>query len=215
MRRLTLLLLLPLTILTLLTGCASTLRSEVTAYHQWPDNAAGRTFSFANAEPGEPSLERQNVENLVRGQLIRQGLLDAAPGQPAQLSVRVDYANEGRDVRVVETVLVDPWYGSPWYGPGFYNPYWGWSGFGHPFYRPWPAVPMARDIERRYTVFRRELKVKIAASDSGRPLYDVTARSEGQEGNLAKIMPYLVEAAFRDVPGPNGQPRVVEVKMKR
>ncbi len=214
MRRFLFLLTFPLAML-LLTGCASTLRSEVTAYHQWPADAAGRTFSFANVAPGEPSLERQNVENLVRAQLIRQGLLDPAPGQPAQLSVRVDYVNEGRDVRVIETVLVDPWYGSPWYGPGFYSPYWGWSGFGYPYYRPWPSVPMARDVERRYTVFQRELKVKIAAADTARPLYEVTARSEGREGNFAKVMPYLVEAAFSDFPGPNGQPRVVEVKTRR
>lgn len=199
-----------------LTGCATTLRSEVTAYHEWPNDAAGKTFAFQHHEGDTQSLERQNVENLVRAQLLRVGLRDPGPGEAAQLSVRVEYANDGRDVRVVETVLVDPWYGSPWYGPGFYNPYWGWSGYGHPFYRPmWPSVPMARDVERRYTVFRRELKVKISEAGGGRPLHEVTVRSEGQEGNLAIVMPYLAEAAFRNFPGPSGVPQVIEMKLKR
>lgn len=199
-----------------LTGCATTLRSEVTAYHEWPNDAAGKTFAFQHQEGDAQSLERQNVENLVRAQLLRVGLRDPGPGEASQLSVRVEYANDGRDVRVVETVLVDPWYGSPWYGPGFYNPYWGWSGYGHPFYRPmWPSVPMARDVERRYTVFRRELKVKISEAGGGRPLHEVTVRSEGQEGNLAIVMPYLAEAAFRNFPGPSGVPQVIEMKLKR
>ncbi len=209
------LLMLPLLMLVmLLTGCASTLRSEVTAYHEWPNDAAGKSFAFTHRDAESQSLERQNVENLVRAQLLRVGLRDPAPGEAAQLAVRVDYANDGRDVRVVETVLVDPWYGSPWYGPGFYSPYWGWSGYGHPFYRPmWPTMPVARDIERRYTVFRRELKVKIA--DGGRPLHEVTVRSEGQERNLASVMPYLAEAAFRNFPGPSGVPQVIETKIRR
>lgn len=209
------LLMLPLLMLVmLLTGCASTLRSEVTAYHEWPNDAAGKSFAFTHRDAESQSLERQNVENLVRAQLLRVGLRDPAPGEAAQLAVRVDYANDGRDVRVVETVLVDPWYGSPWYGPGFYSPYWGWSGYGHPFYRPmWPTMPVARDIERRYTVFRRELKVKIA--DGGRPLHEVTVRSEGQERNLATVMPYLAEAAFRNFPGPSGVPQVIETKIRR
>ncbi len=200
----------------LLTGCATTLRSEVTAYHEWPNDTSGKTFAFQHQEGDTQSLERQNVENLVRAQLLHVGLRDPAPGEAAQLSVRVEYANDGRDVRVVETVLVDPWYGSPWYGPGFYNPYWGWSGYGHPFYRPmWPAIPMARDVERRYTVFRRELRVKISEAGGGRPLHEVTVRSEGQEGNLAIVMPYLAEAAFRNFPGPSGVPQVIEMKLKR
>ncbi len=211
-----LLLTLPLAMLMLLAGCASTLRPEVTAYHHWPADANGSTFSFAHTSLEEQSLQRLAFENMVRAQLLQLGLREAAPGEPARMSVRVNYSNEGRDVRVLERVLVDPWYGSPWVGPGYYSPYWGWNSFGHPYYAPmWPTMPVARDIERRYALFQRELNVKISNADNGRPLYDVTVRSEGQEGNLAKVMPYLVEAAFRDFPGPNGEPRVVEVKMKR
>ncbi len=200
----------------LLSGCASTIRSEVTAFHQWPADAGGRSFTFTHNAGDAQDLERQNHENLVRLPLLRLGLRDAAPGQPAELAVRVDYSIKARDVRVVETVLVDPWMGTPWYGPGFYRPYWGWPGYGHPFYGPmWPAMPVARQQERRFTAFDRELKVKIIHVASQQAWYDVTVRSSGERGNLVDVMPYLVEAAFRDFPGPNGKPRVIEMKMKR
>ncbi len=200
----------------LVAGCASTIRSEVTAFNQWPADGAGRSFAFTHRDGEAQSLERQTYENLVRAQLLRLGLRDPAAGEAAQLSVRVDYGIAGRDVRVVETVLVDPWYGTPWYGPGFYNPYWGMPGYHPYFHGPmWPSMPVAREQERRFTVFRRELKVKISAAGGDQPLYDVTVKSEGEEGNLAALMPYLVEAAFREFPGVNGVPRVIEMKMKR
>lgn len=215
MRRLTILFAVPLAMLMLLAGCASTLRSEVTAYHQWPKDAAGSTFSFAHTQLEEQSLQRQAFEDQVRTELLKLGLQEVRPGESAQLAVRIGYSNEGRDVRVVETMLIDPWYGSPWYGSGFYNPYWGWNSFGYPYYgRMWPSMPVAREVERRYTLFRRELNIKISHADTGRPLFDVTVKSEGREGNLAKVMPYLVEAAFRDFPGQSGEPRMVEVKIK-
>lgn len=201
----------------LLSGCASTLRSEVTAFHQWPASAGGSSFAFEHRDGDAQNLERQSYENLVRLKLLQLGLRDPAAGETPQLAVRVDYSNSGRDVRVIETVLVDPWYGTPWVGPRFHSPYWGWPGYAHPFYGPpmWPPMPVAREQERRYTVFHRELKIRIAEAGGTTPWFDVTVRSDGEQGNLATVMPYLIEAAFRDFPGPNGVPRVVEMKMKR
>ncbi len=197
----------------LLSGCATTIRSEVTAFHQWPANLPGQTYVFMR--PATPDLERQNYEQLLREQLAKLGLREAATGEPAPLSVTMEYRVNGRDVRVIETVLVDPWYGTPWYGPGYYSPYWGWPGYGHPFYGPmWPAMPVAREQQRRFTVYHRELKLRIDDITKKQPLYDVTVKSDGEEANLAKVMPYLMASAFRDFPGKSGVPHVVELKME-
>ena len=197
----------------LLSGCATTIRSEVTAFHQWPAALPGQSYVFMRPAPAD--LERQNYEQLLRERLAKLGLREAATGEPAALAVTMDYRINGRDVRVVETVLVDPWYGTPWYGPGFYSPYWGYPGYGYPFYGPgWGGVPVAREQETRYTVFHRELTLKITDEESLRSLYEVTVRSDGREGNLAKVMPYLVASAFKDFPGKSGVPQVVELKMK-
>jgi hypothetical protein len=198
----------------LLSGCASKIRSEVTAFHQWPAAMAEKTFSFVHKE-GEPTgLERQSYENLIRTELIKQGLRDAGDAKDAALTVSFNAMISAKDVRVVETVLVDSWSGMPWYGPGYYSPYWGgWPGYS-PFYGPFsPGMPVAREQQRQYTVFYRELKLKISDTLAGQPLYEVTVRSEGKEGNLAKIMPYLVRSAFAEFPGKSGTPRIVEMKI--
>jgi hypothetical protein len=74
-------------------------------------------------------------------------------------------------------------------------------------------MPVAREQQRQYTVFYRELKLKISDTLAGQPLYEVTVRSEGKEGNLAKILPYLVRSAFAEFPGKSGIPRIIEMKL--
>lgn len=202
----------------LLSGCATRIRSEVTAFHQWPANTGGKTFAFTQNESQPAGLERRSYEDLIRAELIRTGLREAEDGQNAALAVSFNASAGARDVRVIETVLVDSWYGTPWYGPGYYSPYWsGWPGYGYPyanpFYGPFGAgMPVAREQERRYTLHTRELKLAINDASSGQALYEVTVRSEGKEGNLAKVMPYLVRSAFVDFPGKSGTPRVVDLK---
>ncbi len=199
----------------LVSGCASTLRSEVTTFHHWPPASEDKIFTFARAPGQTHSLESQAYETLIKQQLEKNGIREAATGDLASLTVEFSASIHGRDVRVVETVLVDSWYGTPWYGPGFYHPYWGYPGVYHPFYGPgWGGMPVAREQERRYTVFHRELKLKITETVSQKPVYEVTVRSDGKEGNLARLMPYLAESAFKDFPGQSGVPRVVELKMK-
>ena len=198
----------------LLSGCASKIRSEVTAFHQWPSAMADKTFSFVQKEDEPAGLERQSYENLIRTELLKLGLREAGDAKNAALAVSFNAIVNAKDVRLVETVLVDSWSGMPWYGPGYYSPYWGgWPGYS-PFYGPFGSgMPVARQQERRYTVFYRELKLKINETLAGQPLYEVTVRSEGKEGNLAKILPYLVRSAFAEFPGKSGIPRIIEMKI--
>ncbi len=200
----------------LLTGCASTIKSEVTAFHQWSPELIQQSFSFDRSDVQQQDLEYRSYEDLVRGELQRLGLKEAGSSDKAALSVKFVATITGRDVRIIETVLVDSWYGTPWYGPGYYSPRWGgWPGYGYPYYGAmWPSMPVAREQERRYTVFHRELKIKITQLTGGEPLLDVTVRSDGSQGNLAKVMPYLVQSAFTNFPGKSGEPRTVTLKMK-
>ena len=199
----------------LLSGCASTIRSEVTVFHQWPPASESRTFMFSATPEQAQSLEYQAYERLIRAQLEKHGLRADEANAAAALKVEFSASVTGRDVRIIETVLVDSWYGTPWYGPGFYNPYWGYPGFAYPYHGlGWGGLPVAREQERRYTVFHRQLKLKITDAQTQQPVYEVTVRSDGKEGNLAKVLPYLVESAFKDFPGQSGVPRAVELKMK-
>jgi hypothetical protein len=194
-----------------LAGCASTIRSEVTAFHEWPVDLGNRSFSFARTPEQENDLEYRSYESLVRNELARLGFSEANPAQAAGLKVGIQYSLSARDVRVVEPVFTDPFYGPAW-GP-FFGPRWSHAGFYSPFYDPfWYAQP-TQMIERNFQVFTRRLRIPISRSADGKMLYDVTVNSEGTNGSLPAVMPYLVRSAFEDFPGKNGVPRRVELKM--
>lgn len=210
-----------ITLCLLLTGCASTIQSQVTAFHEWPAELRNKSFVFERTAQQENNLEHRAYANLVRHELLHLGLTEAANLQSAGLKVAMSYSINVRDVRVVQPVLVDPypWYGSPfygprWYGHGYYNPYYG--PFYSPFYSPfWYGPPIVEQRETRYQLADRQLKIAISQAADSKRLYDVTVSSEGTNTSLAAVMPYMVRSAFADFPGKSGVPRRIELKMKR
>jgi hypothetical protein len=199
------------TLCLLLAGCATTIRSDVTVFHEWPADLRGSTFAFERTREQDNDLEYRNYKNLVRGELLRLGFMEAAGLQSARLKVTMRYNVAVRDVLVVQPVIIDPWYGSPFFGPR-------WPGYGYygPFHDPfWYGPPLVQQRETRYQIFTRQLKIMMAQAADSKTLYDVTVDSEGTIGSLAAVMPYMVRSAFSDFPGQSGVPRRVELKMQR
>lgn len=193
-------------------GCAGTaIRSDVTVFHEWPAEMREKIFVFERTREQDNNLEYRNYENLARAELLRLGFVEASTAQPVRLKVTMVYSVKVRDVRVIEGTLTDPfWYSSPlythrWRGRGYYGPYY------DPF---WPVAPTTEYVESSYQVFSRQLKIGIAQVPSGKKLYDVTLNSEGKNGSLAAVMPYLVRSAFIDFPGQSGIPRTVTLNMQ-
>jgi hypothetical protein len=202
-----------------LTGCATTIQSEVTSFHEWPSELRNKSFVFERSAQQENNLEHRAYEKLVRDELLRLGLAEAGNLQSAGLKVAMTYSINVRDVRVVQPVIVDPWYGSPfyghrWYGHRYYSPYYG--PFYSPFYSPfWYAPPIVEQRETRYQLADRQVRIVISQVADSRKLYDVTVRSEGTNTSLAAVMPYMVRSAFADFPGKSGVPRRIELKMEK
>jgi hypothetical protein len=188
----------------LLSGCATTIKSEVTVFHEWPSYVQDKSYVFERSRDQENDLEYRNYENLVRAELKRLGFVEAPDIRSARLKAWIGYGIDVRDVRVIYPVVVDPY----WYGPA-------WRGFYGPFYDPfWFGPPVVERREENYQVFTRRFRFTLAQTSDGKKVYDVTVVSEGGNGSLAAVMPYLVRAAFADFPGKSGVPRVVELKMK-
>jgi hypothetical protein len=193
-----------LSVLALLSGCATTIKSEVTAFHEWPNYVQDKTYVFERTREQDNNLEYRNYENLVRGELKRLGFVEASDLRSARLKALLDYSIKARDVRVVYPVVTDPY----WYGPS-------WRGRYGPFYDPfWFGPPIVERREENYEVFTRRLRFTLSHMSDGKKVYDSTVVSEGTNGSLAAVMPYMVRAAFEDFPGRSGVPRVVELKMK-
>lgn len=178
-----------------LTGCASTIRSDVTTFHEWNDSYAGATFAFNRTGEQQASLEHKTYEDMVRDELIRLGLREAPAGQ-ARLAVGMKYGMQSRDMIVHEDVP----------DPFWYDPWW-------PYRRPWWPSPYWG--ERTYTVrvFERSLSVTLDDRTPSGPkrVFEATARSEGRIGELPVVMPYLVRSIFLDFPGASGKTREVKL----
>ncbi len=184
-----------------LSACASAppkVRSDVTAFHNWPEKLPASTYSFKlPADTDAASIEVQNYQNLIADQLARYGIdkrTDAGGGLRVSFSTQVG----SREVKVREPV--DPFL----YG-GYYRP-WGWG----PYWGPW-GIP-----ERQYNVevFVRTLKLNIDDA-TGKRLFETTVVSQGRIRELSAVMPAMIAAAFEGFPGESGKTRVVEIPLEQ
>ena len=193
-------------------GCTGTaIRSDVTVFHEWPAELREKVFVFERNREQDNNLEYRTYENLVRGELLQLGFVEASVAQSVKLKVVLTYSIKVRDVRVIEGIMSDPfWYAAPlsthrWRGRGHYGPYY------DPF---WPVAPPTEYVENSYQVYSRQVKIGIAQAPSGKKLYDVTVNSEGTNGSVAAVMPYMVRSAFSDFPGQSGVPHSITLKMQ-
>jgi hypothetical protein len=194
----------------LLGGCASTIRSDVTTFHQWPAQLQDKTYAFEAPPPQDDTLELRSYQNLVRAELGKLGFQESASAPALKVSMRFTTADV--PIRVIEAV--DPFFypsarfsymapyhrrafwGAGWYSP-FYDPFWG----GMPEYR----------VSTRHN-YQREVQVAIKSASDNRRLFDVTVHNNSSERSTPAMMPALVQSAFAGFPGPNGVARRIELK---
>ena len=209
----------------LLTGCATTIQSDVTTFHQWPAETPDKSYVFEQPPAQDDTLELRSYQNLVRGELAKLGFHDAAPNEKAALKVAMRFTTTDVPVRYLMPMApplsarvgfgYSPFY-SPFYSP-LYRPYWGgrryWGGgfYSSRFYDPFWDWPMGYQEVTRH-VYKRELQVGIKDAASGKRLFDVTVHNESGERSTPAVMPALVTSAFQGFPGPSGVARRVELK---
>ncbi|MBU9578188.1 DUF4136 domain-containing protein [Ralstonia mannitolilytica] len=182
----------------LLAGCASTVTSQVTAFRQpgWNDTPP-RTYAFERSPAQQNDLERQTYEAWTSDQLAAYGFTSAPRGN-ARYLVRVEYSTATRLVQVRQPVYPDPYWGpgpwGPWRSP------WG----------PWgPWGPQYVESNVQVPVYTYHAEIDEAAT--GKRVYQVTAQTQGGDGSLTAVMPYLIRSAFANFPAPNAQPILVEL----
>jgi hypothetical protein len=199
----------------LLGGCATTIRSDVTTFHQWPSALQDKTYVFETPPAQDDTLELRSYQNLVRGELARLGFQDAGAAATPTLKVSLRFTTTDVPVRVIEAV--DPFfYSSARFGlmrpyrRGF--GYWGMRRYS-PFYDPFlGGMPMYQEsVQHNY---QREVQVAIKSALDNRRLFDVTVHNISSEMSTPAVMPALVQSAFEGFPGPSGVARRVELKQQ-
>ncbi len=191
----------------LLSGCASTVTTEVTAFRQgnW-QNDPPRTYAFDRAPGQDAQLEEQTYEQWLAQTLSGVGFEQVARPR-ARYLVSMEYDSNQRLMRVQETTYPDPWYGGPYWGP-YWGPYyrpWGWGGPGY-----WPPVTTVRDVPVTLSM----LRVVFKEAASGKKVYQVSAYHRGEGSSLQAAMPYLIRSAFTQFPAESGRPHRVTLPLE-
>lgn len=204
------------TLTLLLTGCATTIRSDVTTFHQWPAELQDKTYVFEAPPAQDDTLELRSYQNVVRGELGRLGFREAAAGAAPALKVNMRFSTTDVPVRVLEP-MYPHYYGSLRYGHGypFYRSPWAGRRFGGIFYSPfydpfWYGTPSYQETIVHH--YKRELQVGIKSIKDGKRLFDVTVSNMSRNMSTPDIMPALVYSAFAEFPGVSGVARTVDLK---
>ena len=176
----------------MLTGCASYVTTNVTAFQNWSGKDSDRTYAFARTPDQQNSLEQGAYEGMVGNQLATYGFKQI-DGQHAHYSVILAYDIRNQTTMVSQPVaVVGPGWRGGWY-PGWYGPF-----------PPYGPTSVIYDTEP-YPLFVKLLSIRIYDNTKNNAqVYAVSASTTDPDGSLVSSMPYLVRSALFNFPLPNG-----------
>ena len=192
----------PILILSMLAaGCASTLRHDVTVFHDLPSAPAEKSFRLIASQQKEDSLKYATYERIIRAELLAAGFSES--NDPA-LEISYDLTAKRRIIRYVEHGPVV----SPYFAFGHHR---GWGGFAvsGPLWWGWPGYYSEREVER----YERALTLKMTDLSRVEPklVYESKATSSGRRPALVAALPLLMRATLADFPGRSGVARQIEL----
>lgn len=200
-------------VLSFLAACASPITAKVTSFNQWPPDTQGASFSFIRPVDALNDLEQQAYEGKVQVELEKLGLIRAAAGQVGRIQVDVLTSNGSRNKQFREAIYSDNFiYLPPWRDAAgnVYGGFWAVDQFGSRYVGD-------RIVTR--TVQFSNLRVRLLdaqATDPGKPraVFESRAVYEGNNEDLATLVPFLVRAVFDNFPGQNAKVRTVKFDNK-
>jgi len=182
-------------------ACASPFKADVVRFHQMADGAPGGTVLVRpEDEKRAESLEFTRYADLIGAALAEHGFTPPPPDGPADYVATIEWDalpssslkdNDGSNVGVGVGV-----------GGGSR------SGVG-------VGVSTAFSLgggER--TMYNRRLTMIMTRTSDNIRVFEGRAVSRGEEPDMMVIMPYLVEALFKDFPGNNGETISVQIPRK-
>jgi hypothetical protein len=188
-------------------GCATPFNAKVSRFQQLPP-AAGQSFVVRAADPRlDGGIEFNQYAQIVSAKLAQQGYQPAPDNSRADLIVKIGYGvDKGR-----EKVVSSPGFGGGYggFGPGFGRygggygrfGYYGRSRFAFGFNDPFL---FDNDVSS-FTIYTSELDLRIDRADTGKSVFEGTAKAQSRNDDLPYLVPRLVEAMFTGFPGNSGE----------
>lgn len=192
----------------LLSGCATTISSQVTTFHEWPKDLKEKSFTIAAMPGQENDPEYKVYAAMLREKLLGMGFTNSKDFNASELKVIMEY-----DTLVSEIQLPMAFWGAR------FDPFWQIhfsrfhrrSAYFYPYFfaRSNSLYMMSDFTAKRH--FLHQLAVSISDRKSGKTLANIKASTEHFSPRISQRMPYLLESAFKDFPGENGQTKEINL----
>jgi len=194
-----------------LAACASPkyVVSDVTRFHNLPSAPAGQTFVIAtlDAEQGQ-SLAFRGYADAVTAKLAGMGLKPGTGSiENSDYVVTVSYSVRG-PTPDIESRTSNWSFGAGYGGWGHHS-----GGFGSIGYSPdFDSYTDTRQI------FVRQVELNIYRgatynTPKRERVFEGRAISAGQNGQIEPVLPYIMDAMFKDFPGRSGETQRVSVRV--
>lgn len=197
-------------LLSLLSGCAGLIRSDIAVFHELSQSFAGTMYATVPFKEQEGSLEHMTYEQLLKQELNSKGFREV-PLDQAEVVVLMSYGiDTGREV-----VFSYPIFGqtgvSSSYTSGTVQSYGSYGTYsGTTTYTPTYGIVGAMPISQtRYTRFLRLdiLDKKALVQQTIKKIYEAKVVSRGSSGQISVVLPSMIKAVFEDFPGKSGTTR--------
>jgi hypothetical protein len=179
-------------LVSILSGCASTISSQVTRYHDW--NAANsKNLRIVANEKQSGDAEFQFFSDML-SEKLKAKQFTVSNDDKANLKVSLEYDTN------LASAQVDPWLSSAYF-PNWRRPmYVGW-----PYYAPFSRFDPFFDRYNVRQMFAHQIKLVISDSQSGKVLFDGRASTESYQRDIGRFISYLMDSALYNFPGTNGK----------
>ncbi len=198
--------------LSVLSGCAGFVRSQIAVFHELPQGVAGTTYAMVPFKDQEGSLEHKTYEQAVRQELNAKGLRET-PLEQAEVVVFLSYGiDTGREV-VSSYPIVGQTGVSSSYTYGTVQTYGGYGTYsGTTIYTPtYGVVGTGVTSHTEYTRFLKLDILDKTALIGGKikKLYEGKVISSGSSGQVSAVLPTMIKALFEAFPGKSGSIRTL------
>ena len=196
----------------LCSGCASTITSQVTTFHEWPNDLKEKSFTVEPMPGQENDPEYKLYAAMLRTKLQSMGFTTGKDLNSSSLKVVMEY-----DTLVSEMQLPMAFWGAR-YDPFWqihYSRFYRRSGVFYPYYfGRLNSFYMMPDFNvTRY--FLHQLAISMTDQKSGKTLANIKVSTEQISPRISRQMPYLLDSAFKEFPGENGRTNEITLPISK
>jgi hypothetical protein len=196
----------------LLSGCASTFTSQVTTFHEWPNDFKEKSFTIETMSGQENDPEYKFYAAMLSEKLQGLGLSNSKDINSSELKVVMEYDTLVNEIQIPMALWgarFDPFWQI------HYSRFYRRSAFFYPYYfgRLNNYYMMSDFTATRY--FLHQLAVSISERKSGKTLANIKVSTEHISPRISTQMPYLLESAFKEFPGENGRTNEIKLPISR